>query len=185
MKSISTEGLLETLLTYPPIVDVLAFNSPQDGFEAAKAQNIGFSELYSRNDIYKVLSDRYKLMSLDCEKNPYPPFTAYPALKEFSFEIYELFFYQDEFLNKLTNDQRFQIFKLIYDKYQEKKEHGFTHGNTPSIAIMIKIMTLNNYPPFVDLIPTGDFGIGNIPVGYWSSTIEIVEELAKNYIGKS
>jgi len=127
------------------------------------------------------LSDRYKLMSLDCEKNIYPPFNGFSALTEFSFQVYELFFFQDEFLNHLTNAQRSQIFKLIYDKYQEKKEHEFT-SNRVSIAIMIKIMSLNNYQPFVDLIPTGGFVIGKIPVGYFSSTIEVIEGLAKNFI---
>jgi hypothetical protein len=183
LKSISTEGLLESLLTNPLIGDVLAFNFIQDGFEARKAQINGFSELYSRNDLYKVLSDRYKLMSLDCEKNIYPPFTGFSALTEFSFQVYELFFFQDEFLNQLTNAQRTQIFKLIYDKYQDKREHEFT-SNRVSIALMIKIMSLNNYQPFVDLIPTGNFGIGKIPVGYFSSTIETVEGLAKDFIAK-
>jgi hypothetical protein len=160
IKSISTEGLLETLLNYPLINDYYFFDNLQDGFNNIKNENNGFKELYKRKDIYKVITERYELMSLDCGENLYPPisFDNEASPVEVALLTYEFFIFQDEFLDKINENQRLLIFELVYDKLQLKKEYEYDNFlKFVSIAILGKIMYKNNYSPFVELCSEIDF----------------------------
>ncbi len=53
--------------------DYNAFNFLQDGFNRIKNENNGFIELFKRDDLFKIITDRYKLMSLNCKDEIYPP----------------------------------------------------------------------------------------------------------------
>ena len=45
LQSMFTEGLIETVLSYPLRIDMLVYNTPQDGFEALAVQFNGVPEL--------------------------------------------------------------------------------------------------------------------------------------------
>ncbi|SDK21746.1 hypothetical protein [Nonomuraea jiangxiensis] len=57
--SMSTESLVTTVLDYPLLIDVLAFNTPQFGFDVCAARFGGFAELLRRPDAGPVLLERY------------------------------------------------------------------------------------------------------------------------------
>ncbi len=185
LKSISTEGLLETLLNYPLILDYGAFNQKQDGFESIKSENNGFNELYGRTDFFDVIIERYELMSLNCGKNLYPPFIGEIQVPiQIAFTTIEFFMFQDELLNEINSNQRFQIFESILDKLQEKKESGISQNeNLVSFAILGKIMLLENYSPFViineenNIVPR----LEGIPIGFDFTLLEIIEDNAKEF----
>ena len=188
LKTISTEGLLETLLNYPLISDYLFFEHIQNGFNRIKTENNGFSELYSRKNIFEVITERYELMSLDCEEDLYPPFVLGEAAPvSISLETFELFIFQDEFLDNLKENQQYQIFELVYEKHENKKNHDFSgYSKLVSEAILGKIMFENDFSPFVEICNELDFikfFIEIIPV-YRPVNIslsEIIEENAKKY----
>ncbi|WP_291861253.1 hypothetical protein [Marinilabilia sp.] len=183
LKSISTEGLLETLLTYPLILDYGAFNFGQDGFERIKSENNGFEELYGRTNFFNVITERYKLMSLNCDKNHYPPFFAgIETPIQISFETIEFFMLQDELLNKTNSNQRIQILELVLEKLQAKKEYGISQNeNLVSYAILGKIMINENYSPFVNINDENEIvaGLVRIPIGFDSELLDLIEDKAK------
>ena len=158
LESISTGGLLESLLNYPFIMDYGYWDKFQSGFNQLKSENIGFTELYQREDIYQVLYDRYKLMSLNCE-DIYPPFiggisTPVPI----SFTTIELFIFQDEFLGKLNQNKVIEVFKLTYEKLQLKIDHEyFEIEKLVSAAILGKIMHWEKFKPFMDECSNNEF----------------------------
>ena len=185
LKSISTEGLLETLLNYPLILDYGAFNQQQNGFERIKSENNGFDILYGRGDFPDVIVERYDLMSLNCKKNLYPPFIGEIQTPiQIAFTTIEFFMLQDELLNEINSNQLFHIFESILDKLQEKKEYGISQNeNLVSYAILGKIMLLENYSPFViineenNIVPR----LEGIPIGFDFTLLEIIEDNAKEF----
>lgn len=183
LKSISTEGLLETLLTYPLILDYAAFNFQQDGFERIKYENNGFDELYGRTDFFNVITERYQLMSLNCDKNYYPPFIeGMETPFQISFQTIEFFMLQDELLNKTNSNQRIQILETVLEKLQAKKEYGITQNETlVSYAILGKIMIKENYSPFADINDENEImsGLERIPIGVDSEMLDLIENNAK------
>jgi hypothetical protein len=185
LKSISTEGLLETLLRYPLILDYMAANLQQDGFERIKSQNNGFEELYGRTDFFDVITERYELMSLNCEKNLYPPFiNGIETPIQISFQTIEFFMYQDDLLKNINSNQRIQILEIVFDKLQAKEEYGISQNEyLVSFAILGKIMLLENYSPFViineenNIVPR----LEGIPIGFDFTLLKLIEENAKEF----
>ena len=159
LESISTEGLLETLLNYPLILDYGAFNDMQMGFERIISENNGFKEFYSREDLFSVISDRYELMYLTCDEDIYPPFVIGKAAPTgIAFQTYELFIFQDEFLHNCDHDEISEIFGLIYEKLKIKIELGYSSSNkVVSSAILVKIMYESDFKPFVDICSENEF----------------------------
>lgn len=188
LKTISTEGLLETLLNYPLILDYIFFENMQNGFNRIKTENNGFSELYSRKNIFKIITERYELMSLDCEENLYPPFISGSAAPiEVALPTFEFFISQDEFLNNLNENQQYQVFELVLEKHENKNNHDFSEfGKLVSAAILGKIMFENDFSPFVDICNELDFMkffIDKIPMYRPEniSPIKIIEEYANEF----
>jgi hypothetical protein len=183
LKSISTEGLLETLLTYPLILDYGAFNFGQDGFERIKSENNGFDELYGRTDFVNVITERYKLMSLNCDKNYYPPFASgLETPIQISFQTIEFFILQDELLNEINSNQRMEILETVLEKLQAKKDYGISkNDNLVSYAILGKIMIKENYSPFVDINDETEIvdGLARIPIGFDFELLDLIENNAK------
>ena len=183
LKAISTEGLLETLLTYPLILDYGAFNLQQDGFERIKSENNRFDELYGRTDFFNVITERYKLMSLNCDKNYYPPFIGEIETPiQISFETIEFFMLQDELLNKTNSNQRIQLLEMVLEKLQAKREYGISENeNLVSYAILGKIMIKENYSPFVIINDENEImsGLERIPIGFDSNMLDLIENNAK------
>ena len=185
LKSISTEGLLETLLNYPLILDYGAFNQGQDGFKRIKSENNGFGELFGRTNFFNVITERYKLMSLNCDKNHYPPFIGEIQTPiQISFQTIEFFILQEELLNIINSNQRIQIVEIVLDKLQAKKVYGISQkGNLVLYAILGKIMIKENYSPFVvindenNIVPR----LEGIPIGFDSALLEIIEDKAKEF----
>lgn len=182
LETISTGGLFESLLNYPFILDYGAWEKMQVGFEKLKSENIGFAELYSREDLFQIICNWYGSMSLECEEWIYRPLNA-PVTVEL--EIIEMFIFQNEFLDNLNHDKVLEIFKLIFNKLQLKIEHGSSEsGKLVSAAILGKIMFRSEFSPFVNECNTNDylkFFIQYIP--YYRpvdlSPTDIIEKYAK------
>lgn len=155
LKTISTGGLFESLLSYPFIVDYGGWEEFQNGFEYLKNENAGFAELYCREDLFQMIFNWYNSMSVECEDWIYRPFNAPVGVE---LEIIEMFIFQNEFLDSLSHDREIEIFKLLYDKLQSKSSIGSVNGQKiVSTAILGKIMFRNGFNPFVNECNTEDF----------------------------
>jgi len=189
LNSISTEGLLETLLNYPFINDYIFFDHLQSGFQSIKTENNCFAELFGRDDIFNIITERYELMSLDCG-GIYPPFDVQGKASPvgIAFQAFEFFVFQDDFLDKLNKNQMYQVFELIYEKLQDKQKNDNISEYTKlvSFACLGKIMFKGNFTPFVEVcnkIEFMNFFITEIPM-YRPSDVfpfQIIEKYAKEY----
>lgn len=185
--SMTTEGLLETLLNYPFILDYRGFEKMQDGFNMLKVENNGFSELYNRENLFQVIYDRYSSMSLNCN-DIYPPIFLERAVPtSLAFSTLEMFIVQDEFLNMLDNEKRIGIFISAYDKHKMKIRNKLLESEKQvSAAILGRIMYKSKFKPFIDeccKINFLKFYIDNIPT-YRPADIlpvEIIEKYAEDF----
>jgi hypothetical protein len=179
LQKISTGGLFESLLSYPFILDYGAWEELQVGFEKLKSENKGFTELYSREDLFHIIYEWYESMSLDCKEWIYHPSHA-PI--EVELEIIEMFIFQNEFLDNLNQDQIIEIYKLIFNKLQSKVEHGYPDGGKwISAAILGKIMYREEFKQFIDECNNNEFilfFIESIPL-YRPVEIDPIEIIAK------
>jgi len=64
LTQLSTEGLIETMLNYPLLFEIFAFNTPQQGIDAVTAQFNGFQELFTRDDRCARLINKYESMDI-------------------------------------------------------------------------------------------------------------------------
>jgi hypothetical protein len=155
LETISTGGLFESLLSYPYILDFRAWDELQTGFVKLKSENIGFAELYSREDLFQIIYDWYESMSLDCEEWIYHPDHAPIQIELWTIEI---IIFQDEFLDNLNQDQIIEIFKLVYNKLQSKVGPEYPDGEKwISVAILGKIMYREKFKQFVDECSNNEF----------------------------
>jgi hypothetical protein len=184
LETISTGGLFESLISYPFIIDYRASEKYQVGFEQLKSENIGFTELYNRDDLFQIIYDWYESLSLECKEWVYHPSNA-PI--EIELDITEMFIFQNEFLDNLNNYQIIEIFKLIFNKLESKIEHGYPDGNKQiSAAILGKIMLREDFKEFIEECNNNEFipfFIQYIPVyrPVELNPVEIVTKYAKEF----
>ena len=184
LETISTGGLFESLLNYPFILDYGAWEKMQVGFEKLKTENKGFTELYSREDLFQIIYDWYSPMSLECKDWIYRPNNA-PVVIEL--EIIEMFIFQNEFLDSLNHDRVIEIFKLIFNKLQSRIDNRSLESEKwVSAAILGKIMFRSEFNPFVNKCLNNDylkFFIEYIPTfrPVDLSPTEIIENYANDF----
>jgi len=152
LSTICTHALIETLLNYPLLLDYGAFSSYQSGFKRIKSENNGFDELYRRDDLFDAMIERYNFLSFDCKADIYPPFIVGKAAPlGIAIQTYELFLFQDELIDNISDDEKNLLFKLVYEKHLAKVEPKFfTHDKIVSAGILGKIMYKMDYTPFVE-----------------------------------
>ena len=77
LQKMTTDALLLTVLEYPFLVDIYAFNTLDMGYQSVKKQCNGLREFISRPDCMDALS-RYceKVSSLDEEENTFEDYAA-------------------------------------------------------------------------------------------------------------
>lgn len=63
LDAMSTEDLVTTIMTYPLLLDRVAFNTPQQGFEVMSGRFNGFAELAERPDAGAALLARYDALT--------------------------------------------------------------------------------------------------------------------------
>ncbi|WP_343208459.1 hypothetical protein [Anaerolentibacter hominis] len=65
LSNISTSNLLDLILTYPYLIEIIYYNSYTDGINALRENYSGVSELFVRSDAPSVVLDRYVVEPLD------------------------------------------------------------------------------------------------------------------------
>ena len=68
MQNMTTEALVETVLNYPRLMNLFAFNSMSQGFQAMLEDCNGLAELVTRSDAPDLLMDAYENMHVWTEE---------------------------------------------------------------------------------------------------------------------
>ena len=149
---LSTEALVKSCLDYPEFGLIWAYNSFQQGFDHVSSRCNGFDELWNRGDKFQVLYSLYQ------QKNPdRGNWNSYTVLENgmYLFDIIqvELIISQYEILHELSVPEKTELFQLVLDNQKKKvdliKYWGPT-GMQTTIAILGRIMYLDNYQPLVE-----------------------------------
>ena len=126
-------------------------NSLQQGFDYIEDKCNGFEELWMRQDKNQAIIDLY--FQLDFERD----WTNFTDLENGQFVDniirHELILAQDEILMNLTDNQKLELFQLVLEKLKIKKSKSEDFGGfgmAGSIAILSRIMLIDQYPPFLE-----------------------------------
>jgi hypothetical protein len=144
LSNMSTYDLLETCLNYPFNIDLLSYNQIQDGFNAIRENFNGWRELLQREDLGTQVLKKYSTMIPDSMINQ-----QYPG---HDFLVMETLLKQDEVISTLPKEDRIKLLKESYEKYTGKLNHPekfALFGVISNISLMGKILTVENYDPFV------------------------------------
>jgi len=152
LKNMSTKALVKTVLEYPLLGDIHAYNSIQQGFEAVASRFNGLSELLNRKDAGTELLAIYSKMNPqdigenwgDIQKGAYT----------FSIANVEILLAQNKILDNLTETQLGDLIVEASSKYSAKQQsaiYGET-GQECSIWLMGKALQRVNYLPFEEQI---------------------------------
>jgi hypothetical protein len=145
LKSMSTMGLIQSLLTFPGNHEWVFSNDIYGGF-IYRTQNITICpELFSRSNAASKLLEVYKVFDQDCDLF----FNAVLFI--------ELLFAQPEIYTKLTDNEIIELFETAFDKtaYLEKitEPEETTGWYEPSKYLFFaRIMNYVGYEPFVQRV---------------------------------
>lgn len=114
LKNMSTDDLVETCLSYPLYLDILAFNSVQEGIDKMFANFNGFQELMIRSDVGKKLLKKYQKINLSDIKNEKT--NIWKGQFKINICKLELLLSQDAILQKMSNIDRMILVKEVLNK---------------------------------------------------------------------
>jgi hypothetical protein len=149
LQKMSTAGLVETVLNYPLLGDMKAYNSIQQGFDAVAVQFNGLPELLNRKDAGTELLARYRTVEPAAIKDDWT--LLQKGLYAASIENIEILLAQDVILDNLTETQCQDLIKEATAKYQAKQKYGQIYGQSgqESTARLIgKGLLQVSYVPF-------------------------------------
>ena len=149
LDDISTAGLVETVLNYPLLLDMIAYSSVQQGFDQVATQFNGLSELLNREDAGVELLAKYRNM------NPAAIEADWPQVRKQTYAVsignIEILLAQDSVLSDFTERQLIEIIQVTREKYLIKEQLAEIYGQTGqkrSIWLMGKVLRRVNYLPF-------------------------------------
>jgi len=142
---LTTGALIQTCLSYPARIVLLAHNTPQQGFDDWKKNFNGITALLQRSDAGEALLLSYA--GFDTRGH-----TAFKAAADkgnytFSLQIIEAILAQDEITNRLTIAQQKQLLKTSLEKYKSKQAdevYGFNSITYTGRIISKLSIGLNN-----------------------------------------
>jgi len=119
LSKISTEGLLETCMEFPYLLDIFLYDNFQKGFEELQVEFNGFREILKRPDLAEVLIEKYFWMIKDVTETK---LLASSRKGKFSFQhfVLEYMIAQDVVLTNLNKEQEETLFLLALE-YKEIK----------------------------------------------------------------
>lgn len=126
ISSMTTKDLLDSYLNYPLIMDMLAYDNLKDGFEKMNKTVNCFQTLLKREDVGKILIEKYKTMKVVKDLND----TTSSKVGDYTFifSSMELLLSKDEILKKLNQSDKLSLIKNVMQKYETKMLHKSIHG---------------------------------------------------------
>jgi len=187
LTKMSTTDLVETVLNYPLFLDALAYNWPQQGFDAVSGQFNGLQELLKRPDAGTVLLAKYKAMDpktlgqdwTDLQKGGYA----------FKFMYIEMLLAQPTILNRLTAEQEQELVREQLVKTDAKRQSEIYGGlsQVSSLWVIARVLEQVNYAPFMNAIAANSYYRGFVDKGSFADDtilLNIIKQ-AQGYLGLS
>lgn len=127
LRSMSTAGLIDTVLNYPLYGDMLAFNNIQHGFDRVASRFNGMNALLLRPDAGAALLARYQAMDPTVlESNAT---LLQQGQYDFSFTAIEMLLAQDQIRKTLTSEQQAALVSETLKKLQAKQQRAEIYGH--------------------------------------------------------
>lgn len=185
LQTISTEGLVETILSYPLLLNMIAWPTYQRGVESIINRFNGFQELSRREDAAAALLARYEHMNPAC----YSGLESEAKIGAYTnnYALFEAVLAQEIYLRTFSAVQKDRLLRLALSDYAEKKRHPEIYSifNLKSNAIiMARLMLLEKYPPFLKAMQQDDYlkvFVEHIELQGRVATIEVVVDYAKSF----
>ncbi len=190
LSTISTEGLIETVLRYPLYAELYLIEDYQNTFNNMKDRFNGLEELLKREDAAEKLLNRYKIMYAACFENNWPSILEDGSSNEFSFAYIEIILAQYDILNQLDEIELESMFKEALRKYKVKKQYNnySIFSIKHSACIMARILLLKENAQFISEYNNNfylkDFTDMFILYGNYS-TLDFIYELSEKGFNKN
>lgn len=152
LKIISTEGLIESVLTFPLFADIYLNNEHiQAGFNAFYENFNGIRELLQRNDVGAKIFYRYKQMDPACRHHNWPSLLGVGSSNGYAFSFIEIIIAQYPILTQfINNDEAKIVLQEVVNKNEVKIKWNYSIvGLEHSLIIAGRIMYLCKYEPFI------------------------------------
>jgi len=128
LSSMSTAGLVESVLNYPMFGDVSAYNSPQQGIDRLYSQFTGLRVLFERSDAGIELLKRYQTMDPSTINN-----NDWTGVQKGSYSIsfwnIEMLLAQYQIISQFTDSQKSDLISEMLNKYQAKLNFPDTYSS--------------------------------------------------------
>lgn len=157
LKTMSTEGLVETVLSYPLSIDAFAYNDLQTGFDAVASQFNGIPELLSREDAATELLVKYRSIDIIVDNDWGPLETGEYILGKVAFT--EILMAQDAIISKLNKTERSALLSEAVNISAEKSQLAEAYGTNSQIYttwIVARVLQHENYAPFMQKVEESD-----------------------------
>ncbi len=140
LKTLETRELLDVVLNYPCFIDMIFYDTYQDGFQTVKTHFNGLQELFSRKDVASVLLLKYESIDINqmlCIGDIYTQFNE--LLKV----VYiETMLAQNEILSALNTEELSKLSTLTEKNYilQRKNESQLC---SPTVSAYYSVLAEN------------------------------------------
>jgi len=167
LERLTTSALIDSVLDYPLMLNIWAFNSPQQGFDSVSSYFNGFAEMFNRPDIGNELISRYQ------RYDPAAVSKDWSMIRQGQYTIklgeIEIILAQKEFIGKLTEKEKRALLTEALNKY-DAKLHSDLYGPLSDSSLWVAgrvlevtqdlafLVEINEDPDLGDFLEKGDFG---------------------------
>lgn len=150
LKTMSTEGLLETVLNCPILVNIIAFAPYQNGYNSVFRNFNGLQELSNREGLSQIILNKYYELN-----NTIIPENRSHSVK-FNGKIVgiEMIISQDYIIDNLNDEQKIFLLRETIKRYESTNDGlGYSVAFKKSIFCVIdKVLLSLNYQPYIKLL---------------------------------
>jgi hypothetical protein len=127
VQKLSTSALLETVLDYPLLPDIMLFNNLQEGVDHLKSTFAAFPALLQRSDLATACIDRYKAMPVDSVN----ALSALAQKGAYSFQLnfLEMLMAQPELTGQLSSAGQKALLHLLIQHFDAKEKDPEVYGS--------------------------------------------------------
>lgn len=153
LDEMSTNGLIETCLDYPLLINMLAFTSIQYGTERQMENFNGFGELVQKHDAATLMLARYKFMDATVIPDGDDDITI--GSSALMFDRFGMVLSQPVFMAQLTTVEKKELVQEAMAKYEtfllNHEAFGIFTAKIQAL-IMARAMQVEGYKPFLNEI---------------------------------
>ena len=129
LKGMSTENLVETVLNYPCFIDMMFYNTYQEGFDVIKEHFNGIDELLKRDDSSKYLLSKYRKQNTKTLLNIRSKEEQFESSLKLTY--LETLLAQPEIIEKFSKKENEEVLELVNENY---KLHIKNKNELPSLS---------------------------------------------------